>query len=254
MIRIIVIKISKISSCFRYTDHLLCHDDELEGRRVAFILYFVKDWSEKDGGTLDLFDRDDFGDPKDIVKRLVPKINSMAFFEVTEKSFHQVAEVLTTDKQRLSVTGWFHGKSYQRPEKEVEKPLTSLESSEDIDEDDFYSWINPMYLEPDIQAEISTKFEETSEISLPDFLDQDKFALVAEALKKVPNWNKKGPANQRNYDVIEEGSVKIIEECIKFLRYCKFLPLIEVGKLHIRYSSFISNTIFAPKNALNFAQ
>ena len=64
---------------------------------------YFKDWSEKDGGTLDLFDRDANGDPKDVVKRLVPKNNSLAFFEVTEKSFHQVAEVLTKDKQRLSV-------------------------------------------------------------------------------------------------------------------------------------------------------
>lgn len=30
---------------------LLCHDDELEGRRIAFILYMVPaDWSEEDGG------------------------------------------------------------------------------------------------------------------------------------------------------------------------------------------------------------
>jgi Rps23 Pro-64 3,4-dihydroxylase Tpa1-like proline 4-hydroxylase len=41
-----------------------------------------------------------------VVKRLVPKNNSLAFFEVTEKSFHQVAEVLTKDKQRLSVGEW----------------------------------------------------------------------------------------------------------------------------------------------------
>ena len=67
---------------------------------------YFKDWSEKDGGTLDLFDRDANGDPKEVVKRLVPKNNSLAFFEVTEKSFHQVAEVLTKDKQRLSVGEW----------------------------------------------------------------------------------------------------------------------------------------------------
>ena len=36
----------------------------------------------------------------------MPKNNSLAFFEVTEKSFHQVAEVLTKDKQRLSVGEW----------------------------------------------------------------------------------------------------------------------------------------------------
>ena len=81
-------------------------------------MYFVKDWSEKDGGTLDLFDLDDQGHPSNIVKRLVPKTNSMAFFEVTEKSFHQVAEVLTKDKCRLSIGGWYHGSPYVRPEKE----------------------------------------------------------------------------------------------------------------------------------------
>ncbi len=39
-------------------DVLLCHDDELEGRRVAFILYLVPPWEVKDGGTLDLFSTD----------------------------------------------------------------------------------------------------------------------------------------------------------------------------------------------------
>jgi Rps23 Pro-64 3,4-dihydroxylase Tpa1-like proline 4-hydroxylase len=40
---------------YKTTDHLLCHDDELEGRRIAFILYLSPQWSEEDGGTLDLF-------------------------------------------------------------------------------------------------------------------------------------------------------------------------------------------------------
>ena len=40
------------------TDVLLCHDDELEGRRIAFILYLVPAWEQADGGTLDLYDAD----------------------------------------------------------------------------------------------------------------------------------------------------------------------------------------------------
>jgi Rps23 Pro-64 3,4-dihydroxylase Tpa1-like proline 4-hydroxylase len=44
---------------YKATDHLLCHDDELEGRRIAFILYLSPQWSEEDGGTLDLFSVDD---------------------------------------------------------------------------------------------------------------------------------------------------------------------------------------------------
>jgi len=39
-------------------DVLLCHDDELEGRRIAFILYLVPPWEKSDGGTLDLFSTD----------------------------------------------------------------------------------------------------------------------------------------------------------------------------------------------------
>ena len=41
---------------FIFIDSLLCHDDDLEGRRIAFILYLVpKSWKEEDGGYLDLF-------------------------------------------------------------------------------------------------------------------------------------------------------------------------------------------------------
>lgn len=39
-------------SCARYIDGstLLCHDDELEGRRIAYIIYLVpKDWQDEDG-------------------------------------------------------------------------------------------------------------------------------------------------------------------------------------------------------------
>ncbi len=32
------------------SDTLLCHDDELEGRRVAFIFYLVPPWHKEDGG------------------------------------------------------------------------------------------------------------------------------------------------------------------------------------------------------------
>lgn len=53
-----------MSFCFSYClsvlflDVLLCHDDELEGRRVAFILYLVPPWQSSDGGTLNLYTTD----------------------------------------------------------------------------------------------------------------------------------------------------------------------------------------------------
>ncbi len=50
------------SSKYRHTDYLLCHDDDIHddktdhGRRIAYIYYLVPDdWTETDGGYLDLF-------------------------------------------------------------------------------------------------------------------------------------------------------------------------------------------------------
>ena len=96
-----------------------------------------------------------------------------------------------------------------------------LIDAEDIDEDEFYAWINPMYLDPEIQMEINTKFEETSEISLPDFLNEDKYKAVSEALIKAKSWKMKGPADSKHYEAVHlevEGD-DIIKDCIKFLRY-----------------------------------
>uniref|UniRef100_A0A8C3JBI9 2-oxoglutarate and iron dependent oxygenase domain containing 1 n=1 Tax=Calidris pygmaea TaxID=425635 RepID=A0A8C3JBI9_9CHAR len=74
---------------YEYTDVLLCHDDELEGRRIAFILYLVPPWERSDGGTLDLYSSDEHFQPQHIVKSLVPSWNTLVFFEVSPVSFHQ---------------------------------------------------------------------------------------------------------------------------------------------------------------------
>lgn len=73
-----------------FLDFLLCHDDELESRRIAFILYLSKDWKREYGGNLDLFSATKDVHPDKVVKSLVPEFNKFAFFEVDAKSFHQV--------------------------------------------------------------------------------------------------------------------------------------------------------------------
>jgi len=78
----------------------LPHDDRLEGRKIAYVLY-LSDLREEDGGSLDMYE-----DMK-IVKSIIPKFGDLLLFEVSEKSFHQVAEVLT-DANRLTIAGWFH--------------------------------------------------------------------------------------------------------------------------------------------------
>ena len=62
-------------------------------RRIAFILYLVpRDWdAAADGGSLDLFDTTPDGrSPRDVVRRLAPVWNSLAFFDVSHVSHHQV--------------------------------------------------------------------------------------------------------------------------------------------------------------------
>ena len=84
-------------SAASYTDgsYLLCHDDDLAERRIAFILYLVPEgWdAERDGGGLDLFSVDPGANgtvPDRVVASLSPSWNSMAFFEVSHVSHHQV--------------------------------------------------------------------------------------------------------------------------------------------------------------------
>ncbi|XP_069158777.1 uncharacterized protein [Procambarus clarkii] len=208
-------------SCSRYmyTDVLLCHDDELDSRRIAYILYLVPPWEEQDGGSLDLFNTDEHKQPKDVVRSLQPKWNGFAFFEVSPVSFHQVAEVLTQEKVRLSINGWFHGPPVERPAKYI-APRPLLEAPVHIEEEELYSWINPTYLDMNIQKEIRHKFRADSEIELESFLAEDKYNELAEALKQENlNWTRTGPANKQFFEVLTLDQVPdIIVDCLKFLK------------------------------------
>ncbi|PKK23190.1 2-oxoglutarate and iron-dependent oxygenase domain containing 1, transcript variant X3 [Columba livia] len=162
-------------------DVLLCHDDELEGRRIAFILYLVPPWEKSDGGTLDLYSTDEHFQPQQIIKSLVPSWNTLVFFEVSPVSFHQVSEVLSKEKCRLSVSGWFHGPSIVRPTRHIEAPLPRS---------------------PHIPY------------------DKEKYQLLCEALEsKDIQWSSRGPANKRLYETAEEDSLPdVLKKFLQFLR------------------------------------
>ncbi len=93
-------------SLYQDTDFLLCHDDQVAGRRLAYIYYLGPDFTAKDGGALTVLDTKQ-GKPNAVVHRYPPQYNTLALFTVSEKSWHAVEEVLT-DKPRLSINGWFH--------------------------------------------------------------------------------------------------------------------------------------------------
>uniref|UniRef100_K9J1Q6 Prolyl 3-hydroxylase OGFOD1 n=1 Tax=Desmodus rotundus TaxID=9430 RepID=K9J1Q6_DESRO len=208
-------------SCAKYefSDALLCHDDELEGRRIAFILYLVPPWDGSLGGTLDLYDVDEHFQPKQIVKSLIPSWNTLVFFEVSPVSFHQVSEVLSEEKSRLSISGWFHGPSLTRPPTYFEPPVPR---SPHIPQDHeiLYEWINPTYLDMDHQIQIQEEFEEQSEILLKDFLKPEKFAEVCEALEKGGvRWSSRGPPNKRFYEKAEESTLPgVLRDCMTLFR------------------------------------
>ena len=66
---------------------------------------------------------------------------------------------------RLSLSGWFHGKVSARAKREPPPSLAAI-SPQELEEAEFYRWMNPPYLDPETQSDIQTQFEESSEISL----------------------------------------------------------------------------------------
>ncbi|SRR3989338_9054964 len=94
-------KIDLFASLYQDTDFLLPHDDQLPGRKIAFMLY-VSDLTNNDGGAFLLFDKEK------VVTRIIPRFNTFVFFEVSPKSLHGVEEVVTK-KKRYTLSGWFYG-------------------------------------------------------------------------------------------------------------------------------------------------
>lgn len=93
-------------SLYEDTDYLLCHDDQLEDRKVAYILYLGEDFFEKDGGAFALLSNNK-GRAGEIVEKHFPRYNGLMVFQVSKISFHQVEEVLSS-KKRYAIGGWLH--------------------------------------------------------------------------------------------------------------------------------------------------
>ncbi|XP_041047994.1 prolyl 3-hydroxylase OGFOD1 isoform X4 [Carcharodon carcharias] len=228
---------------YEYTDVLLCHDDELEGRRIAFILYLVPEWRTSDGGTLDLYGADEHYQPQQIAKSLTPSWNTLVFFEVSPVSHHQVSEVLSEGKCRLSVSGWFHGSSLERPPRYIES-LSPRHPHIASDEEILYDWINPTYLDVSTQVHVQDEFEEKSEILLRNFFKKEKFEMVCEALHSSDiKWERRGPANKRCYDQAEEdGLPDVLAKCMKlFCSEAMFLLLSNFTGLKLHFLATSDN-------------
>ena len=61
-----------------------------------------------------------------------------------------------------------------------------------------YDWINPIYLDIEVQSQIQEKFENDSEIELQGFLKDEKYQEVVKALRGGEiHWQHRGPPNKR---------------------------------------------------------
>ncbi|VDM52367.1 unnamed protein product, partial [Angiostrongylus costaricensis] len=104
-------QVDATGSCYASTDHLLPHSDE----RFAFVYYITQEpWEESFGGQTNIYNKD--CEPTTIFTSLLPYRNSLLLFEVSDRSWHSVAEVLGEDNDpRLSINGWFHSSQRIKP-------------------------------------------------------------------------------------------------------------------------------------------
>jgi Rps23 Pro-64 3,4-dihydroxylase Tpa1-like proline 4-hydroxylase len=213
--------VSMSAAVYGDKNYLLCHDDELQGRRIAYIYYLVpKNWSEQDGGHLDLFSVDSNNQPSTAVQSYLPSYNSFIFFEVSPKSYHQVREVLSSlntefdeeGRVRLSISGWFHGKNVFDSKHLVEPlpnftPMNNYQNINDkastINHNNtsslFEEWVNRDYRKAATQKQIRKSFEQDSSIELTDFFKKEKFELLLQQLNSCKQWQLIGPINKRKY-------------------------------------------------------
>ncbi|KAF7279201.1 hypothetical protein GWI33_007607 [Rhynchophorus ferrugineus] len=228
--------ISATFSLYSNTDYLLVHDDQRDDRKVAFILYLTDDfgWNEIDGGRLLLLRKDKRGQPHEVVQSILPANNQFIFFPVTNDSYHQVEEVKSLTKCRLSINGWFHTKDppvfHTPPYEPLPNSLFSdYRTRPNVVDIELESWINDEYLEPKVVKSIQQYIEENSEISLKQFLKVQCFTEILEQLQSsVVQWIKVGPPNRIAYDIILDQQLPhIVERFLNLFRSTAIFELLQ---------------------------
>ncbi|EFC45784.1 proline hydroxylase [Naegleria gruberi] len=222
-------------SCYRDTHHLLCHDDELEKRRIAYIIYLVpEDWSEADGGHLDLYNCDpkQMDQPVSIGGSVLPSFNSISFFEVSTISYHRVREVLRAidmEEDRIAITGWLYSDTLvERPDYTIEDiaPLTYEEVSTvetPAAHLDVAYWLGESYVKEDIRKAVNEQFCNESSIELRSFLSAQKFDTLYEEFKslKEDQFDFTIPANRRHFLRLNSEKLEKSSELSKFYEFAK---------------------------------
>jgi len=143
-------------------------------------------WKASDGGHFETYESNEAKEPIGTHDLWLPRRNSFNFFKVTQRSHHQVREVLTTVKTRRSLSGWFHTRDPLPPRMPLEavEPMYMKKEFNKAACIIFNEWVNPLYLGLESMGRIQTQFEEDSEIQLSNFLNPEKYTELLNYLEK----------------------------------------------------------------------
>uniref|UniRef100_A0A0N4ZFX5 uS12 prolyl 3-hydroxylase n=1 Tax=Parastrongyloides trichosuri TaxID=131310 RepID=A0A0N4ZFX5_PARTI len=221
-------KVTLTGSRYQKGNYLLPHNDQISNRKVAFIIYLNKKDKDIEGGELNIYNVDEKDFPKDIILSEKPIFNRFNFFEVSNKSWHEVSEILSEDVERISINGWFHVEedcNIQRHD--MEENITEI-----IKEDfDLSLFLDTKMLDDKYMSVIKKRFEEDSYVALANFLRADILEKINEELKNV-QFKEQGPWHKRRImkfeekDLPEDSTLKKFLICSRsdtFMKYFSFV-------------------------------
>ncbi|KAK6759098.1 hypothetical protein RB195_016363 [Necator americanus] len=212
-------EVDSTGSCYATTDCLLPHSDQVENRHFAFVYYFTEEpWEESFGGQTNIYNTNENCEPTEVFTSFTPQRNSLLLFEVSERSWHSVAEVIGEENSpRLSINGWFHT---NRPiEPRIRPPLTrSLISP--YGDSVLSSFFSDQVLNGNSEKSMREIFKKSSELQIRSAFQNvfyDDFLLAMDS----GNFVGRGPVNKRwmnEYDIETASSDGCAIEFIKALR------------------------------------
>lgn len=234
------------ASCSKYDrgDYLLCHDDRVDDRSVAFIYYLNYDWLPEWGGTLDVYSVDDTNSATEIVGNINPDFNSMIFFPVEKYTYHQVAENISTFP-RISINGWFHSdelswEMYDQPVKIHSTIYTPHSVSNERCNNISRKCIEGIFEQPLFREAIKETFKKDGFIMCEGFFRPNMVDYLSNhVFSNALNWKIRGPLNKRHYKYLEskdlpESILSVVnllktERMFQFFRDCTGLSFIAVN-------------------------
>jgi Rps23 Pro-64 3,4-dihydroxylase Tpa1-like proline 4-hydroxylase len=89
----------------RHGDFIRPHDDEMNGRRLAFVLYLSPEWSTELGGALQVVDA------SGAAVEVEAEFNTLVVFDLRDHQHHSISPIVAAagSRRRVSIGGWLHG-------------------------------------------------------------------------------------------------------------------------------------------------